>query len=208
VKTGLIGASHTVQPDHIEVASIAAISAVTPGRISIEPVIPVDMRMINKVYEQLGVQLILEDSSLHVYEHSNLKIASLNEEVDLTISTAPWPGFPSDLIAIATVLATQTNGTTLIHEKLFSNRLLFVDKLKAMGAQIVLCDPHRAITIGASPLRGEYIDTPDVRIGLGLLVAALCAEGESVIDRAELIGRNFENVVGKLIGLGAAIEVQ
>lgn len=202
---GLHGAEHSVQPDHIEIASIAAIAAITPGHITIDPIIASDLHIISKVYERLGVGLVLDSNKLHLYDRRELVI---DQGTDLTVDTSPWPGFPSDLIAIATVLATQSNGTTLIHEKLYNNRLLFVDKLKGMGAQIVLADPHRAVVIGATELRGEYMDTPDVRIGLALLAAALCANGESVIDRAEIIGRNFEDVVNKLIQLGAAIEVQ
>jgi UDP-N-acetylglucosamine 1-carboxyvinyltransferase len=108
---------------------------------------------------------------------------------------------------MTTVMATQARGTTLIHEKLFNNRLLFVDKLTAMGAQIVLCDPHRALVVGPSRLSGEYLDTPDVRTGLALLGAALCSQSSVTIDSAELIDRTFENVVNKLVALGARIEV-
>lgn len=204
----LVGASHRVNPDHIEIASVAAIGAITPGYITIGSVNPSDLRMIQKVYERLGITMMLEENRLHVHEQGSLQISSRQEDVDVEIDTAPWPGFPSDLIAMATVVATQANGTTLIHEKMFNNRLLFTDKLKAMGAQIILCDPHRAIVVGQTPLQGEYLDTPDVRIGLALLAAALCAEGQVTIDRAELIERNFENVIQKLKGLGAAIEVQ
>lgn len=204
----LNGTSHTVQPDHIEVASVAAICGITPGHVQIQPVILSDLHMIRRVYERLGMTLMVEGESLHVYEQNGAVVSSPRNDVEVEVDTAPWPGFPSDLVAIATVLATQAKGTTLIHEKLYSNRLLFIDKLKSMGAQIVLCDPHRAVVIGPCTLRGEYMDTPDIRIGLGLLGAAMCADGQSVIDRAELFGRNFENVIGKLRGLGAEIEVQ
>lgn len=203
----LSSAEHHINPDHIEIASIAAIAAITPGYVSIGSVVPFDLRMIHKVYERLGITMIFEGDKLHIHEQGNLMVSSRQEDVDVEIDTAPWPGFPSDLIAIATVVATQANGTTLIHEKMFNNRLLFVDKLKSMGAQIILCDPHRAIVVGSTPLHGEYLDTPDVRIGLALLGAALCANGQVIIDRAELIERNFENVIQKLIGLGAAIEI-
>jgi UDP-N-acetylglucosamine 1-carboxyvinyltransferase len=203
----LRGATQEIQVDHIEVASVAAMSAMMPGHITIAPVNTTYLRLIQKVYARLGVQLIFEDDTVHVPAHEKLMTSSRREDVDVEIDTAPWPGFPSDLIAITTVIATQTNGTTLIHEKMFNNRLLFVDKLKAMGAQIILCDPHRAIVVGRTPLQAEYIDTPDVRIGLAMLCAALVADGQSTIDRAHLISRNFEDVVTKLIALGAAIEV-
>jgi UDP-N-acetylglucosamine 1-carboxyvinyltransferase len=201
--------------DHIEIASMAAISAITPGQVSIKQVYLPDLRMILKVFERLGLQYYLEavdgvaeEYILHIPDQNGMQAAhQVLEEPDIAIDTAPWPGFPSDLVALTTVLATQVRGTTLIHERLFDNRLLFTDKLKAMGAQILLCDPHRAVVIGNSILRAEYIDSPDVRVGLALLGAALCAEGESIIDRAELIDHTFENVIQKLTGIGAQIEV-
>jgi UDP-N-acetylglucosamine 1-carboxyvinyltransferase len=202
------GVTQTILPNHIEIASIAALAAITPGHIVIDSVIPDDLVIINKTYERLGITVILQDTNLYLPNNKPLMISRRLEDVDVEIETAPWPGFPSDLVAIATVVATQANGTTLIHEKLFDNRLLFVDKLKAMGAQIVLADPHRAVVIGPTSLRGEYLDSPDVRIGLALLAAALCAEGETVIDRAEVIDRNFEGVIQKLITLGAAINIE
>ncbi|NLE51755.1 MAG: UDP-N-acetylglucosamine 1-carboxyvinyltransferase [Chloroflexi bacterium] len=202
------GAEVALRPDHIEIASIAAIGAITGGTLTIEDVEPGDMQLIRRVYGRLGVNLYLNDRTLFVPAHESLAISQKVEELDLPIETAPWPGFPSDLVAMTTVIATQARGTTLIHEKLFDNRLLFVDKLTAMGAQIVLCDPHRALVVGPSPLRGEYLDTPDVRTGLALLAAALCSRDSCVtIDSAELIDRTFENVVSKLVGLGAQIEV-
>ncbi|NJL93454.1 MAG: hypothetical protein HC915_06845 [Anaerolineae bacterium] len=206
---GLRGAEQTLSPDHIEAASLAAIATLTPGHVTIQPVIRADLHMISAVYEKLGVQLVVEGDQLHTYEQPwGSFLGAQHPNVDLAVDTAPWPGFPSDLVAVTTVMATQTNATTLIHEKLFSDRLLFVDKLRGMGAQIVLSDPHRAIVIGKTPLHGEYIDNPDVRIGLGLLAAALCAQGRTTIDRAELIGRYFEDVIPKLTALGAAIEVE
>lgn len=202
---GLSGAEQRIQPSHTEIASIAAISAITPGHVTIQPVIRHDLQIIHKVYERLGINLIFEDDTLHVPEQRRLMVSRREEDVDVEIDTAPWPGFPSDLVAITAVVATQAKGTTLIHEKLFNNRLLFVDKLKSMGAQIVLADPHRAIVIGDTELHAEYLDTPDVRIGMALLAAALCAEGEVIIDRAELIERHFEGVFQKIIQLGAQI---
>ena len=163
--------------------------------------------MITRVLARLGVQLYLNGTTLFLPVHDRLELSQREEDLDVSIETSPWPGFPSDLVAIATLIATQAHGTTLIHEKLFNNRLLFVDKLTSMGAQIVLCDPHRALVVGPTPLRGEYLDTPDVRTGLALLGAALCSQGSVIIDSAELIDRTFENVVSKLVGLGAQIEV-
>jgi UDP-N-acetylglucosamine 1-carboxyvinyltransferase len=138
--------------------------------------------------------------------HERFEISSREEDVDVSVESSPWPGFPSDLLPMATVVATQARGTVLVHEKLFNNRMLFVDRLKGMGAQIVLCDPHRAIVVGPTPLQGDYIDNPDVRTGLAMLGAAMCAEGETVIDNAEAFGRTFEDVLDKLVALGAKIK--
>ncbi len=201
------GASYALSPDHIEIASIAAIGAITHGSITIEGVQPDRLRLIARVFARLGINLVLNGESLLLPVHETLRASQRDEELDVPIDTAPWPGFPSDLVAMATVVATQSHGTTLIHEKLFDNRLLFVDKLTGMGAQIVLCDPHRALVVGPTRLRGDYLDTPDVRTGLALLGAALCSESSVTIDNAQLIDRSFENVVSKLVSLGAGIEV-
>lgn len=198
-------AAVTLSPDHIEIGSVAAMAALTGGRVTIENARQRDLRMIAKVYERLGVQLDLDENTVFVPRHEAIRVSGRDEDVDAVVESAPWPGFPSDLIGIATLIATQSSGTTLIHEKLFPNRLLFVDRLLSMGAQIVLCDPHRAIVVGPTPLRADYIDNPDVRTGLGMLAAALCAEGESVIDTAEAFDRTFDHVLDKLPALGANI---
>jgi UDP-N-acetylglucosamine 1-carboxyvinyltransferase len=164
--------------------------------------------MIVKIFRRLGLQLDADETVLYVPRHDALDVSNREEDVDSSIETAPWPGFPSDLVSIATLAATQARGTSLIHEKLFDNRLLFVDKLKAMGAQIVLCDPHRAIVVGPTPLRAIYMDTPDVRTGLGMLGAALIAQGKSVIDNAQAVERSFEGALGKLQALGAHISIE
>jgi UDP-N-acetylglucosamine 1-carboxyvinyltransferase len=202
----LHGGAATISPDHIEAASIAAITALTNGRVIIEGVRPLDLTLILKVYERLGLRADIDEDALNVVATRPQIISERDEDVDLEVATAPWPGFPSDLAALATVIATRAQGTVLIHEKMYSNRLLFVDKLNAMGAQIVLCDPHRAIVIGATPLQGEYIDNPDVRTGLAMLGAALCADGKTTIDNAEVFDRTFESVIAKLVALGAAIK--
>ncbi len=204
----LEGATVTIGPDHIEAASVAAISALCRGRVQIEGIRQQDMRMIAKVYQRLGIELDVEDTVIYVPRHQPLTVSDREEDVDASIETSIWPGFPSDLVAVTTVAATQARGTSLIHEKLFNNRLLFVDRLKAMGAQIVLCDPHRVIVIGANPLYGIYMDTPDVRAGLGMVAAALVAEGSSTIDNAQAIEQNFAGVLGKLQALGAQIEIE
>jgi UDP-N-acetylglucosamine 1-carboxyvinyltransferase len=207
-KDHLHGAEVTLIPDHIEAASIAAISALSGGRVQINGIRQNDLRMINKIYRRLGINLDIDETHVFIPKHEQLTISNREEDVDSSIETAPWPGFPSDLVAIATVVATQARGTSLIHEKLFNNRLLFVDKLKSMGAQIVLCDPHRAIVVGPTPLYAIYMDSPDVRTGLGMLGAALVAQGESVIDNAQALRWSFDGVVGKLQNLGAKIVVE
>jgi UDP-N-acetylglucosamine 1-carboxyvinyltransferase len=204
----LHGATTTLGSNYIEAASIAAIAAMCGGRVEIKETKRSDLRMIARVYQRLGITLDLDDESVFVPRHEMLTVSSREEDVDSSIETAPWPGFPSDLVAIATVAATQTRGTSLIHEKLFNDRLLFIDKLNRMGAQIVMCDPHRAIVVGPSPLSAIYIDSPDVRIGLGMLGAALVARGETIIDNAQAISRSFEGVIPKLQALGAKITVE
>jgi UDP-N-acetylglucosamine 1-carboxyvinyltransferase len=202
----LRGAEMIVSPDHIEAASVAALGSLTDGRLIVRGVRPADLKLILKVYERLGLRADIDQDTLNLTAPRPPVISERDEDVDLEVGTAPWPGFPSDLAATATVVATQCVGTVLIHEKMFSNRLLFVDRLSAMGAQIVLCDPHRAIVIGPTRLQGEYIDNPDVRTGLAMLGAALVAEGKTVIDNAEVFDRSFENVIGKLIAVGAQIK--
>lgn len=204
----LQGANVSIGPDHIEAASIAAIGALSGGRIQIEGTRKEDLRMITTVYQRLGIRLEVDEPEIFVPRHNQLTVSNREEDMDASIETAIWPGFPSDLVAIATVIATQARGTSLIHEKLFSNRLLFVDRLKAMGAQIVLCDPHRAIVIGPSPLYGIYLDSPDVRAGLGMLAAALVANGITTIDNAQAIEQNFAGIFTKLKALGAQIEIE
>ncbi|MCL4256722.1 MAG: UDP-N-acetylglucosamine 1-carboxyvinyltransferase, partial [Anaerolineae bacterium] len=179
--------------------------ALSGGRVEIKHITPTYLRMVSKIYHRLGMILDMDANSVFIPKHAQLTISNREEDVDSSIETAPWPGFPSDLVAIATIIATQARGTSLIHEKLFNNRLLFVDKLKAMGAQIVLCDPHRAIVVGPTPLYAIYMDSPDVRSGLGMLGAALIAQGETVIDNAQVLNSNFEGVIPKLKALGAKI---
>ncbi len=202
------GAETNIGPNHIEVASIAAIAALCGGRVTLRESRERDLHMVARVFDQFGIQLELEADTVFVPRHEQLTVRDRAGDVDLRVESAIWPGFPSDLIAIATVIASQARGTTLIHEKLFPNRLLFVDRLKAMGAQIVLCDPHRAIVVGPAPLYGSYMATPDIRAGLGMLAAALVADGRSTIDNAQAIEHHFGAVIGNLKKLGAKIIVE
>ncbi|MCE2490503.1 MAG: UDP-N-acetylglucosamine 1-carboxyvinyltransferase [Anaerolineae bacterium] len=203
-----VGAETNIGPNHIEVASIAAIAALCGGRVTLRESRERDLRMVARVFDQFGIHLELEADTVFVPRHKQLTVRDRAGDVDLRVESAIWPGFPSDLIAIATVIASQARGTTLIHEKLFPNRLLFVDRLKAMGAQIVLCDPHRAIVVGPAPLYGSYMATPDIRAGLGMLAAALVADGHSTIDNAQAIEHHFGAVIGNLKELGAKIMVE
>ncbi len=204
----LNGTTFDIGPNHIETASIAAISALCDGRVTIEGTRQNNLRVIDMIYRRLGITLDIDENSVFIPRHTDLIVSNREEDVDSSIETAPWPGFPSDLVAVATVAATQARGTSLIHEKLFNNRLLFIDKLNAMGAQIVLCDPHRAIVIGPAPLHAIYMDSPDVRAGMGMLAAALIADGETVMDNAHVIDNAFEGVLHKLQALGAQIVIE
>jgi UDP-N-acetylglucosamine 1-carboxyvinyltransferase len=199
---------HRILPNHIEIASIAVLAALLGGHVTLQPVIAEDLYLIGQMFQRLGVRWVFEEDKLHVPVQSPLSPSERPEDIDPEIDSAPWFGFPSDLIAMATLVATQIPTTTLIHEKLFNNRLLFTDKLKAMGAQIVLADPHRAIVLGPTPLKGEYLDSPDPRTGLALLGAGLCAEGTTIIDRAELLEHHFESLIHKLQALGAQIQME
>ncbi|HYO89946.1 MAG TPA: UDP-N-acetylglucosamine 1-carboxyvinyltransferase [Candidatus Limnocylindrales bacterium] len=198
-------AEATVGSDVIEAASVAAIAALTGGRLQIVGIDPGEVRLIARIFWRLGIQMELSDELIYIPRHDLLSVSNREEDVDSSIETAPWPGFPSDLVAVATVIATQSRGTSLIHEKLYANRLLFVDKLKAMGAQIVLCDPHRAIVMGPTPLHGIYLDSPDVRTGLGMLGAALVADRETIIDNAQALEHTFGGVLGRLQAINAGI---
>lgn len=208
------GATVDLPADHIEIASISAIAALTPGQLSIHNVDKQTMQLILKVYHRLNIDYYMQTDPtqddlhiLHIPEQNDTHATRRYVTGDISVDTAPWPGFPSDLVAIATVLATQTSGSVMIHEKLYNNRLLFIDKLKGMGAQILLCDPHRALVIGKSKLHGGYIDSPDVRTGLALLAATLTAHGKSTIDNAEIFQHVFENVIEKLQAVNAQIKV-
>jgi len=205
----LTGAHVTLPPDHIEAASALAMIGLTGGRGVVTGIVPHDLRMIERVYQRLGLTFTLDLSGREgvILGESDGAPVIHEEDADTAVESAPWPGFPSDLLPMATVIATQMRATTLIHERMFANRLLFVDKLKGMGAQIVLCDPHRAIVVGKTPLQRAYLDTPDARAGLAMLAAALIAKGETVIDNAESLTASFDGVFDKLRRMGAQIEV-
>jgi UDP-N-acetylglucosamine 1-carboxyvinyltransferase len=198
-------ARHRIGPDHIEIGSFVAIAAMTGGELRICDVVPDDLRMIRMVFTRLGVRIEGEESEILVPGKQELVIRDDIDGAIPKVDDAPWPGFPSDLTSIALVLATQARGTVLIHEKMFENRLFFVDRLIAMGARVVLCDPHRAIVTGPTELQGETLTSPDIRAGMALIAAALCARGRSVIMNAHQVDRGYERIDERLRSLGAEI---
>jgi UDP-N-acetylglucosamine 1-carboxyvinyltransferase len=201
----LHGADFTIGPDHIEVGSFIGLAALTDSEISIEGVRAEDLRMILMGFERLGVFARLDGRRLVVEKGQPRRIREDMGGHVPKLEDAIWPGFPADLMSIALVTATQCEGQVLIHEKLFESRLFFVDKLIGMGARIVLCDPHRAVVAGPSRLRGGTVESPDIRAGMAMLLAALAAEGESRINNIGQIERGYERIHERLSALGARI---
>jgi UDP-N-acetylglucosamine 1-carboxyvinyltransferase len=200
------GAEHRICADHIEVASFMALAAATKGELRIRDAEPNDLIAIRRQFRRLGLQTMVEGSDVLVPPEQALEIRDDLGDAIPKIDDGPWPAFPADLTSIALALATQARGTILIFEKMFENRLFFVDKLVAMGARITLCDPHRAIVSGPSRLHGERLESPDIRAGMAMLIAALCAEGTSEIGNVVQIDRGYERIDERLRGLGARIE--
>jgi UDP-N-acetylglucosamine 1-carboxyvinyltransferase len=200
------GAEHRICPDHIEVASFMALAAATKGELRVRDAEPEDLVMIRRQFRRLGLQSMVEGNDVLVPPEQVLKIRADLGEATPKVEDGPWPAFPADLTSIALALATQADGEILIFEKMFENRLFFVDKLVAMGARITLCDPHRAIVYGPSRLHGERVDSPDIRAGMAMLIAALAAEGTSEIGNVAQIDRGYERIDLRLRDLGARIE--
>jgi UDP-N-acetylglucosamine 1-carboxyvinyltransferase len=200
------GGECTIGPDFMEVGSFIGLAAVTGGEILIQGAGIEHLGMIRIVFERLGVQFEVRGEDVFVPANQQLAILDDLGGAVPKIDDAPWPGFPTDLLSIALVVATQARGTVLIHEKMFDSRLYFVDRLIAMGARIILCDPHRAVVVGPSELRGETLHSPDIRAGMALLIAALCAQGESVIHNIPQIDRGYERIETKMQAVGARIE--
>ena len=206
----LAGADHSVLPDMIEIGSWIGLAAMTKSNIRIKDVSWDNLGVIPNVFRSLGIKLIKEGDDIVIPEHKNgYEISNYIDGSILSISDAPWPGFSPDLLSIILVIATQARGSVLIHQKMFESRLFFVDKLIDMGAKIILCDPHRATVIGhdfKSSLKATTMSSPDIRAGISLLIAALSAKGESVIQNIEQIDRGYENIDDRLRALGASIE--
>lgn len=202
----LYGTEHQVQPDYIEVGSYITTSVVTGGALTIpSPGDPVAMRVMQKTFEKFGVHWLLKDHILHLDELPNRTILPDINNATPKVEDGIWPAFPSDLMSVAIVLATQTQGTTLFFEKLFESRMYFVDHLMGLGANIIQCDPHRIVVIGPTQLHGGTLTSPDIRAGMAMLIAACCAEGQSIINNAEVIDRGYEKIEERLRELGADI---
>ncbi|MFD2523273.1 UDP-N-acetylglucosamine 1-carboxyvinyltransferase [Emticicia soli] len=204
----LHGCEHTMLPDMIEIGSFIGLAAMTQSEITIKNCRIPELGIIPDVFKKLGIQMEFRGDDIHIPAQTHYEISSLIDGSILTIYDAPWPGFTPDLISIILVTAIQAKGTVLIHQKMFESRLFFVDKLIDMGAQIILCDPHRANVIGLNRehrLRGIRMTSPDIRAGVSLLIAALSAEGTSIIDNIEQIDRGYQNIDGRLNAIGAEI---
>jgi UDP-N-acetylglucosamine 1-carboxyvinyltransferase len=202
----LHGCTHRIGPDHIEVASFIGLAAMTGGDIVIEDAAVEHLRAIRQAFTRLGVEIRVDGTTVRVPPNQTLEIVDDIHDQIPKIDDGPWPMFPADLTSIALAVATQARGTVLIFEKMFENRLVFTDKLVSMGARIILCDPHRAVVTGPSKLYGYRMESPDIRAGMALLMASLCAEGQSRIGNIGQIDRGYERIDQRLRALGASIE--
>jgi UDP-N-acetylglucosamine 1-carboxyvinyltransferase len=206
--TELGGTEHRLLPDMIEIGSFIGLAAMTESEITIKDVRYQELGMIPDVFRRLGVQFELRGDDIYIPSQKHYEIETFIDGSIMTIADAPWPGFTPDLLSICLVVATQAKGSVLIHQKMFESRLFFVDKLLDMGAQIILCDPHRATVIGLDKqvqLRGISMTSPDIRAGVALLIAALSAKGKSTIYNIEQIERGYQHIDKRLIALGANI---
>jgi UDP-N-acetylglucosamine 1-carboxyvinyltransferase len=200
------GGAWRICPEHIEVGSFIGLAAVTGGDITIDELDPNDLAPILPTFERLGVHVEIDGTSIRVPPNQELVIRDdLGGQIP-KIEDGPWPAFPADLTSIAVIVATQARGTILIFEKMFESRLFFVDKLVSMGARIILCDPHRAVITGPAKLYAQQMSSPDIRAGMAMLLAALCAEGTSTIGNIGEIDRGYERIDERLRSLGARIE--
>jgi UDP-N-acetylglucosamine 1-carboxyvinyltransferase len=205
----LRGTEHRILPDMIEIGSFIALAAMNRSTITIKDVAYDELGMIPDVFRKLGVQLERRGDDIYIPEQESYVIDSFLDGSILNVADAPWPGLSPDLLSVILVMATQCKGSVLIHQKMFESRLFFVDKLIDMGAQIILCDPHRAVVVGHDKnfkLKGSRMTSPDIRAGIALLIAALSAEGVSMISNIEQIDRGYENIESRLTALGAKIK--
>ncbi|MFT7153255.1 MAG: UDP-N-acetylglucosamine 1-carboxyvinyltransferase, partial [Alteromonas macleodii] len=205
----LSGTEHRCLPDMIEIGSFIGLAAITKSEITIKDVSYPNLGIIPTIFKKLGIQMELRGDDLFIPSQEHYEIESFIDGSILSISDAPWPGFTPDLLSIILVVAAQAKGSLLIHQKMFESRLFFVDKLIDMGAKIILCDPHRATVIGMDhqiELRGIQMTSPDIRAGVSLLIAALSADGKSLIHNIEQIDRGYQNIDTRLNAIGADIK--
>ncbi len=200
------GGDYAIGPDYIEIGSFIALAACTGGELRIKNVVSDDLRMTKLGFERLGCEIHYDGDDVVVPAGQALRVKDDEGDAISKIEDGPWPAFPADLTSIALALATQADGMVLIHEKMFENRLFFVDKLVSMGARVIVCDPHRAVVSGPSRLHAERMESPDIRAGMAMLIAALCAEGISEIGNIRQIDRGYERIDERLRALGARIE--
>jgi len=201
----LNGGEYQISQDHIEAGSFIGLAAATHSELLIKNAPVEHMRAIFLAFEKLGIRLEIDKRDIFIPVQKKMKVVTDIGGAIPKIDDSPWPGFPADLVSIALVSATQAEGTVLIFEKMFESRLYFVDDLISMGAKIVLCDPHRAVIVGSSDLHGEEIVSPDIRAGMALLIASLCAKGKSIIHNIRQIDRGYEKIDERLCSLGADI---
>jgi UDP-N-acetylglucosamine 1-carboxyvinyltransferase len=202
----LRGGEWAIGCDHIEVGSFIGMAAITGGDVTVEAVRPRDLTSIVPAFRKLGVRVEVGDDTVHVPPSQQLIVQDDLGGMIPKIEDGPWPAFPSDLTSIAVTVATQAFGTVLMFEKMFENRLFFADKLVSMGARIILCDPHRAVVTGPAHLVGQRMESPDIRAGMAMLLAALAAQGQSTIGAAHQIDKGYERIDERLRTLGARIE--
>ncbi len=205
----LSGTQHRISPDMIEIGSFIGLAAMTASEITIKDAFPENLGIIIPTFEKLGLTIEQRGNDIYIPPQKNYEIKTFIDGSIMTIYDSPWPGFTPDLMSIILVVATQAKGSLLVHQKMFESRLFFVDKLIDMGAQIILCDPHRATVIGLErkyPLRGIEMSSPDIRAGVALLIAALSAKGKSLIYNINQIDRGYQNIDGRLQALGARIK--
>lgn len=200
------GTEHEVESDYLEIGSLIGLAAVTRSELTIHKVVPANLRMIRMVFERLGVLTRIEGNHLIVPGDQPMEIRPDYHNQVPKIDDAPWPAFPTDLMSVAITTATQCRGTVLFFEKMFEGRMFFIDLLQGMGAQIILCDPHRVVVVGPQTLKGTRVQSPDIRAGMAMLIAGLCAEGKTEIFNVHQIDRGYEGMDDKLRALGAQIQ--
>ncbi len=204
-QASLRGCTHEIAPDHIEIGSLMALAGVTGGELVVKDTKPDDLRMIRLVFERLGLRSEIHGADVIVPGNQDLMMRNDHGDHMPKVEDGPWPAFPADLTSIALALATQSSGSVIIHEKMFENRLFFTDKLVSMGASVMICDPHRAIVNGPRRLRGARMESPDIRAGMAMLIAALSADGITEIGNIRQIDRGYERIDERLRELGARI---